>query len=76
MKPQLILVAGPYPGGTDGEPVRIMKNLHRLELHRPDICGTHEALAGHCGACATGSGVVGCAGDGPLAGAGTLICSA
>ncbi|WP_233888280.1 DUF4406 domain-containing protein [Paraburkholderia flagellata] len=32
MKPQLVLIAGPYRGGTDGDPARIMENLHRLEL--------------------------------------------
>lgn len=31
MKPQLILIAGPYRGGTNGDPARIAENLHRLE---------------------------------------------
>lgn len=31
MKPQLILIAGPYRSGTDGDPVRIADNLLRLE---------------------------------------------
>lgn len=31
MKPQLILIAGPYRGGTDGDAVRIAENLRRLE---------------------------------------------
>jgi hypothetical protein len=31
MKPLLVLVAGPYRSGTDGDPQRIRKNLQRLE---------------------------------------------
>ncbi len=31
MKAQLILIAGPYRSGTDGEPQRIAANLQRLE---------------------------------------------
>lgn len=31
MKPQLILIAGPYRSGTNGDPVRIADNLLRLE---------------------------------------------
>jgi len=30
-KPLLILIAGPYRSGTDGDPVRIARNLERLE---------------------------------------------
>ncbi|HXS77487.1 MAG TPA: hypothetical protein VN753_15005 [Terracidiphilus sp.] len=30
-KPLLVLVAGPYRSGTDGDPQRIRKNLQRLE---------------------------------------------
>jgi hypothetical protein len=30
-KPLIVLVAGPYRSGTDGDPRRIMQNLHRLE---------------------------------------------
>lgn len=29
--PQLILIAGPYRSGTDGDPVAIARNLERLE---------------------------------------------
>ncbi|CAB3970101.1 NUDIX hydrolase [Burkholderia aenigmatica] len=31
MTPLLVLVAGPYRSGTDGDPARIAANLHRLE---------------------------------------------
>lgn len=31
MKPQLILIAGPYRGGTHGDVVLIARNLQRLE---------------------------------------------
>jgi hypothetical protein len=31
MKPQLILIAGPFRSGTDGVPARIAENLSRLE---------------------------------------------
>lgn len=31
MKPQLILIAGPYRSGTNGDPARIADNLLRLE---------------------------------------------
>lgn len=31
MKPQTILIAGPYRSGTDGDPVRIERNLKALE---------------------------------------------
>lgn len=31
MTPRLVLVAGPYRSGTDGDPARIAANLHRLE---------------------------------------------
>ncbi|MDR8726543.1 DUF4406 domain-containing protein [Burkholderia pseudomultivorans] len=31
MTPQLVLVAGPYRSGTDGDPARIAANLRRLE---------------------------------------------
>lgn len=31
MKSKLILIAGPYRGGTHGDPVRIAENLRRLE---------------------------------------------
>lgn len=31
MSAQLILIAGPYRSGTDGDPQRIAANLHRLE---------------------------------------------
>ncbi|QGH63930.1 NUDIX hydrolase [Serratia proteamaculans] len=31
MKAQLILIAGPYRSGTDGDPQRIAANLQRLE---------------------------------------------
>ena len=30
-KPLLILIAGPYRSGTDGDPARIARNLERLE---------------------------------------------
>jgi hypothetical protein len=30
-KPLLVLVAGPYRSGTDGDPLRIRQNLQRLE---------------------------------------------
>lgn len=30
-KPMMILIAGPYRSGTDGDPVRIAANLARLE---------------------------------------------
>jgi len=30
-KPLIVLVAGPYRSGTDGDPLRIKRNLHRLE---------------------------------------------
>jgi hypothetical protein len=30
-KPLIVLVAGPYRSGTDGDPLRIKQNLHRLE---------------------------------------------
>lgn len=30
-KPMLILIAGPYRSGTDGDPARIAANLERLE---------------------------------------------
>jgi hypothetical protein len=30
-KPLIVLVAGPYRSGTDGDPLRIEQNLHRLE---------------------------------------------
>jgi hypothetical protein len=30
-KPLLILIAGPYRSGTDGDPARIAQNLERLE---------------------------------------------
>jgi hypothetical protein len=30
-KPLIILIAGPYRSGTDNDPHRIAKNLHRLE---------------------------------------------
>jgi len=30
-KPLIVLVAGPYRSGTDGDPQRIRKNLQRLE---------------------------------------------
>ena len=32
-KPLLVLVAGPYRSGTDGDPQRIRQNLQRLESH-------------------------------------------
>ena len=31
MTPRLVLIAGPYRSGTDGDPARIAANLHRLE---------------------------------------------
>ncbi|CAB3758036.1 hypothetical protein GQ57_08525 [Burkholderia sp. MSh2] len=31
MTPLLVLIAGPYRSGTDGDPARIAANLHRLE---------------------------------------------
>ncbi|SQI39280.1 Uncharacterised protein [Serratia plymuthica] len=31
MSAQLILIAGPYRSGTDGDPQRIAANLHHLE---------------------------------------------
>lgn len=31
MTPLLVLVAGPYRSGTDGDPARIAANLHRLD---------------------------------------------
>ena len=31
IKPQLILIAGPYRSGTDDDPDRMAANLHRLE---------------------------------------------
>ncbi|WGS52732.1 DUF4406 domain-containing protein [Paraburkholderia sp. D15] len=31
MNPQLILIAGPYRSGTQGDPARIARNLERLE---------------------------------------------
>ncbi|RQS70181.1 DUF4406 domain-containing protein [Burkholderia sp. Bp8963] len=31
MTPQLILIAGPYRSGTDGDPARVAANLARLE---------------------------------------------
>ncbi|NGM76126.1 DUF4406 domain-containing protein [Burkholderia multivorans] len=31
MRPQLILIAGPYRSGTNGDPARIADNLVRLE---------------------------------------------
>ncbi|WP_109489480.1 DUF4406 domain-containing protein [Occallatibacter savannae] len=32
-KPLIVLVAGPYRSGTDGDPLRIQRNLKRLERH-------------------------------------------
>ena len=32
MTPLLVLIAGPYRSGTDGDPMRIAANLHRLEV--------------------------------------------
>jgi hypothetical protein len=31
MKPLLVLIAGPYRSGTDGDPEKIARNLHALE---------------------------------------------
>ena len=31
MQPKMILIAGPYRSGTDGDPVLIQRNLERLE---------------------------------------------
>jgi hypothetical protein len=33
LKPLLVLVAGPYRSGTDGDPEKIRQNLQRLESH-------------------------------------------
>jgi hypothetical protein len=33
LKPLLVLVAGPYRSGTDGDPEKIRQNLERLESH-------------------------------------------
>ena len=32
-KPLIVLVAGPYRSGTDGDPAKIRRNLKRLERH-------------------------------------------
>ena len=32
-KPLIVLVAGPYRSGTDGDPAKIRRNLQRLERH-------------------------------------------
>lgn len=32
-KPLIVLVAGPYRSGTDGDPAKIRRNLRRLERH-------------------------------------------
>ena len=32
-KPLIVLVAGPYRSGTDGDPAKILRNLQRLERH-------------------------------------------
>jgi hypothetical protein len=36
-KPLIVLVAGPYRSGTDGDPQRIRQNLHRLESFALDV---------------------------------------
>ncbi|WP_241290608.1 DUF4406 domain-containing protein [Burkholderia stabilis] len=37
MTPLLVLVAGPYRSGTDGDSARIAANLHRLEAAALDV---------------------------------------
>ena len=32
-KPLIVLIAGPYRSGTDGDPAKIRRNLKRLERH-------------------------------------------
>jgi hypothetical protein len=36
-KPLIVLVAGPYRSGTDGDPQQIRQNLHRLESFALDV---------------------------------------
>lgn len=36
-KPMLVLIAGPYLSGTDGDPVRVAANRARLEAHAGPI---------------------------------------